>query len=137
VWFADFLNDYVLQLFYCIPTFTEWDAMEELRGWNKAFGKKLLNDMKEQLKKDKMLYKFRITDLKEKYGGLRIYCNGASEEMYKLFAKYERISEVTCIECGKPARYISNGYICPYCEDCIDNRNIYADVDEEGKITYR
>ena len=31
---ADFLNDYVLQLFHCIPTYTEWDALKQYK-WRK------------------------------------------------------------------------------------------------------
>ena len=133
---ADFLNDYVLQLFHCIPTSNEWYAMEGLTGWNKAFGRQLLKDMKKQLIKDHMLFKFRIVDIKEKYGTLRIYCGGATKEMHDLLYRYESLSSHTCIECGKPAKYISGGWICPYCEDCIGDRRIEATVDDDGCIHY-
>lgn len=136
---ADFLNDYVLQLFHCIPTYTEWDALEYgLPGWYKAFGKKLLHEMAKQLKKDKMLYSFRITDIKEKWGSLQIYCGAASKEMYALLHKYENLSYHTCITCGKPAKYLSNGWICPYCEEHFKDEiyKPYAVMSDEGKWEY-
>ena len=38
--------------------------------------------------------------------------------------KYEDLSSITCINCGKPAKYITTGWICPYCEDCISEEDI-------------
>ena len=32
--------------------------------------------------------------------------------------KYEDISYSTCITCGKPAKWISTGWISPFCDDC-------------------
>ena len=32
--------------------------------------------------------------------------------------KYSDLSSRICINCGKPAKYISKGWISPYCEDC-------------------
>ena len=122
---ADFLNDYVLQILHCIPTYTELDALKyECYGWYKRFGKQLMNDMKKQLKKDKMLYSFRITQIKEKYGQLCIYCGTASREMYDLINKYSSMSEHICIECGEDADIITTpyGWQCPYCNNCY-NKN--------------
>lgn len=122
---ADFLNDYVLQILHCIPTYTELDALKYgCYGWYKRFGKQLINDMKKQLKKDKMLYSFRITQIKEKYGQLCIYCGTASREMYDLINKYSSMSEHICIECGEDADIITTpyGWQCPYCNNCY-NKN--------------
>ena len=49
---------------------------------------------------------------------LRWYDAGASEEIQTIINKYEDISYHTCISCGKPAKYLSTGWICPYCEKC-------------------
>lgn len=114
-----FFHDYILQIFHCIPTYTEWDAVEP--GWNKAFGKQYLEDLKKQLKKDKMLYKWRITQIKEKYGKFILSCNYGSPELYNIINKYESLSWHTCIQCGKPATYTSKGWVAPYCEDCVNN----------------
>ena len=136
---ADFLNHYILQLFHCIPTYTEWDALKHYTGWYKAFGKELLKDIDKQLRKDKMRTSWRIMDIKEKYGSLRIYCNYASKEMYRLLDVYEDLSYHTCIECGKPAKYLTGGYILPYCENHFNiNEEIpYATADKMGKWVYK
>ena len=120
-WFKiiKWIDEKVLDRILFLPTFTEWDAVEP--GWNKAFGKQYLKDLKKQLKKDKMLYKWRITQIKEKYGTFILYCNYGSPELYNIINKYESLSWHTCIKCGKPATYTSKGWIAPYCEECVNN----------------
>lgn len=120
-WFKiiKWIDEEVLDRILFLPTFTEWDAVEP--GWNKAFGKQYLEDLKKQLKKDKMLYKWRITQIKEKYGTFILYCNYGSPELYNIINKYESLSWNTCIQCGKPATYTSKGWIAPYCEECVNN----------------
>lgn len=125
---ADFLNDYVLQVIHCIPTYTEIDAMKYgCPGWYKRFGKELLKDMKKQLTKDKMLYSFRITQIKEKYGRFELYCSFATKEMYGLLEKYGSLSEHICIDCGKDADVITSPYTwqCPYCNGCYEKYHSY------------
>ena len=93
-----------------------------------------MKDIDQQLRKDKLRYKWRITDIKEKWGSLQIYCNYGSHELYELLDKYENISYHTCINCGKSAKYLSNGWICPYCEDHYDPKDGYtAIIDENGE----
>jgi hypothetical protein len=111
-WFNNFLDK-----IFILPIYTEWDAVPE--GWRIAFGDQYLRDLKNQLKKDGMLYSWRILQIKEKFGTLRLYCNMGSEDLYKLIDKYEDLSWNTCINCGKPATKISNGWISPYCDDCF------------------
>lgn len=121
LWYYILLGVYeIIRVFHCIPTYTEWDAMPE--GWKKAFGNQYLKDLKRQLKKDKMLYKWRIMDLKEKYGSLQLYCNYGSNDLYKIIDKYEDLSYHTCIRCGKPATKLTECWICPYCDDCYPNK---------------
>lgn len=114
-----FFHNYIIQIFHCLPTYTEWDAVE--KGWNKAFGKQYLKDLKKQLKKDKMLYSWRIMDIKEKWGRFQLYCNYGSKELYNIIDNYEELSWNICIKCGKPATHTSKGWISPYCEDCVNN----------------
>ena len=66
------------------------------------------------------LYDFHIIQIKEKYGGLRFYIEGAPEgsRVDGIISKYESMSERICGVCGKPARYLSMGWIYPWCEDC-------------------
>ena len=64
----------------------------------------------------------RLLLFKEKFGGLRWYDNGFPTEGYEEYKewldKYEELSYKTCIDCGKPAKYFTRGWITPICEDC-------------------
>lgn len=113
-----YFHDYILQIFHCLPTSTEWDAVE--KGWRKAFGNEYLKELKKQLIKDNMLYSWRITQIKEKWGRFQLYCNYGSDDLYKIIDKYEDLSWNICINCGKPSTHISVGWISPYCKECSE-----------------
>jgi hypothetical protein len=102
-------------------TWTEIDTMPY--GWLKAFGMQMVEELKEVIisYKPGFLYKYTIIDIKEKYGGLRWYDNGATREMYDIIEKYENLSYETCIKCGKPATHMTEGWIAPLCDEC-DNK---------------
>jgi hypothetical protein len=93
----------------------------------------LLDELKAQLKKDKMLYKYRIMQIKEKFGGLRWYDSASSQEVFNILQKYEDISYHTCISCGRPADYITSGYILPFCKNCIKPQDIENATDLHAK----
>jgi hypothetical protein len=101
-------------------SFTWEDELPE--GWRKAFCPKMWDELKEILEKHNYLDKFRFVQIKEKWGALRIYDNGAPEEVYDEIedweAKYEKLSEEVCINCGKPSKYVTLGWITFVCEDC-------------------
>ena len=118
-----FIYNYPLQWIHCVPTFTELDSMPD--GWRKAFGIQMCKEIKQALKEINYLRKYRIMQIKEKYGSLRWYDAGNNIEIQNIIDKYERISAKTCINCGKPAKYISRGWISPYCENCIDKNFEY------------
>ena len=122
-----FYHNYILQFFHCLPTYTEWDRVEP--GWNNAFGKQYLNEIKTQLKKDKCLYTWRITDIKEKWGRFQLYCNWGSKELYNIIDKYENLSWNICIKCGKHATHTSRGWICPYCKECAQDVGGYGCIE--------
>lgn len=104
-----------------IPTHTELDAMPI--GWRKSFGIQMCKDIKKVLQSNHYLYKYRITQIKEKFGILHWYDNGSPNGcVYKVVDKYEDISYHTCIICGKPATKLSKGWISPYCDNCIGTR---------------
>lgn len=43
----------------------------------------------------------KVTQVKEKFGGLRFYINGGSDEMYNKITEAEKLSHETCELCGK------------------------------------
>lgn len=112
----------ILDKILFLPSYTELDAMEP--GWRKAFGIQMCKEIKKELKKYKFLYKYRIFQIKEKWGYLHWYDSGHPKDskIYDIVRKYEQISAKTCGVCGKPATKISKGWIYPYCDDCIGDR---------------
>ena len=118
-----------LQWIHCIPMYTELDALD--KGWRKAFGIRICKDIKRSLLREggrKRLKEYRIVQIKEKYGIFHLYDSGGNIKiMLEIIPKYEELSYHTCINCGKPATKRSTGWICPYCDDCIGDRN-YVDI---------
>lgn len=99
--------------------YTELDDMPD--GWRMAFGEQMCEEILEELRANNMVDKYRILQIKEKYGQLRFYDNGFTQHGYDIISKYTEISERTCINCGKPATKISTGWISPWCDDCADS----------------
>lgn len=114
---------------FFVPSSTELDAMPD--GWRKVFGLQMCEEIKQSLLKSggrKALRAYRILQIKEKFGGLRWYDSNSNEEVWKIISKYEDLSYKICINCGKPAEYISKGWISPYCGDCIGNKQDYVKI---------
>ena len=109
--------------------YTELDALPD--GWQKAFGIQMCDELRDALVEDGDLDRWRIEQLKEKWGGMRLYDNGYKQgsRIPDIIAKYERISERTCINCGKPATKVTCGWIMPFCDDCVPSERC-ADIDE-------
>lgn len=110
-------------------SYTELDAMPN--GWRKAFGEQMCEEIKEELEKHNILDKYRISQIKEKYGRLCWYDFGCTEKMlHEIIPKYEELSKHTCICCGKPATKMTLGWISPYCDDCCPMSEYATSVDE-------
>jgi len=68
---------------------------------------------------------FQVDQLKEKFGGIRLYFSNTSninEELFAIAGWLEDESYVTCCVCGKPADYYSTGWILPYCKECAEKQ---------------
>ena len=103
---------------YCY-THTLLDLLPDT--WYKAFGEDLCKDLKKILIEDGLLDDFRIEEIKEKYGTLRIYTNFTSDKIDEVLRKYEDLSMMTCICCGKPAtHYNTSGWINFVCKNCAE-----------------
>lgn len=92
-------------------------------GWWNSFGEQMCQEIQDEVDgwTDEELEWFDIT-VKEKYGELRIYCSNGNDTLDKIFYKYETLARHTCIGCGAPAHWISNGWISPWCDDCARAR---------------
>ena len=111
-------------------TYLDWIP----HGWKKAFGKQLCKDLRKALIKDKNLYKFRFSDIKEKYGTLRFHHFGAGKNTDYVLMRYEQLSQCYCEHCGKPARYVTDGWIEYLCEDCA-KEIIKSEYLNEARLT--
>lgn len=99
------------------------------KGWRKAFGKELSNELMSECSKysktESWKNIFRVSDVKEKWGRLIISatCTASDKDnkIFNILDKYEDISWNYCIDCGKPSKYQTKGWIAPYCHKCIKN----------------
>jgi len=61
----------------------------------------------------------QVCQIKEKFAGLRFYTGGCTDEQHKIINKYEKLSEKTCENCGKPGEIIlKSGWFRCECETC-------------------
>lgn len=109
---------------FCGYGFTEYDNLPY--GWQQAFGKQLLEDIKSAYKEDKKKNRhlkwkdaLRFTQIKEKYGELCLYAD-ATKRISNVLRKYELLSICYCPNCGKPVRYCTKGWVSYLCEDCFN-----------------
>ena len=112
----------------------EYDLPE---GWMQLF-LQCCKDIKEPLEKVGYLNKFRFLQIKEKWGRMELYCHGATDEVLRIIDKYRFLSQQVCSICGKPANVMTYGYVCPYCNRCVMDSDMYVDEAEiiEIKTSY-
>lgn len=122
---------------------TKLDWMPD--GWRKVFGEQMCEEIKQELircskimnvNKSILLNSYNITDIKEKYGTLRWYDTGEPimGKINEIVDKYERLSMCYCINCGKPVRYRTKGWIEYLCEDCA-KKTIKSEYLDECRLT--
>ena len=99
-------------------SYTELDNLPT--GWMKAFGIPMCVEIRDALIEDGDLERWRIVQMKEKYGALALYDNGHKHgsRIPNIIRKYEALSTRTCIMCGKPATKVTCWWISPYCDKC-------------------
>lgn len=61
--------------------------------------------------------------VKEKFGGLRFYTNGGSDEVDAFIRAAEEESFKTCEHCGEPGTTRGGGWIRTLCDKCEDKYN--------------
>lgn len=101
-----------------------WTWLDDMpRGWKKAFGKMLCEELRNELVKYHALRSYKLLQVKEKYGGLRWYDAGFVGNVAEIINSYSHLSENICIVCGKPdVPMINDGWISPWCFDCWKKR---------------
>ena len=61
------------------------------------------------------------SQIKEKYGTLRVYMMSTTDEIEDLIEEYEVLSETVCELCGSPGKINDDGWISVRCDTCRKN----------------
>lgn len=64
----------------------------------------------------------QICQVKEKFGGLRFYINGGSEDIFKRIHLAESASYITCEKCGELGEIRGGGWIQTLCDEHSEGR---------------
>lgn len=70
-----------------------------------------------------ILYSFMFTQVKEKYGTMRLYNNGYTADMLPIIMLYEGFSEYVCEDCGDFATKQTTHWIGSYCYTCYIHKH--------------
>jgi DNA-directed RNA polymerase subunit RPC12/RpoP len=129
-WHRNKVKDYSYTMYDFVPI-----------GWKRAFGKIMLEEYREVLIRNHYLNDFQWIEVKEKYGTLRLYSNGAPGEVLRLESKYDYTSGFFCISCGRiNSPVLTNGWVEPLCEDCYNKRIVkqrrWHEKNCKGTFTY-
>lgn len=96
-------------------------------GWAKAFGILMMADIQNEVNtwpKEEQ-ERFFFTDIKEKFGELRVYTSHCTDKLFEILEAYCAISRNVCIICGKlDVPMVNRGWISPYCRDCATKADI-------------
>lgn len=103
----------------------EWTFLDDIpEGWKKAFGVQMCEELRDILIEGDCLDSYHIAQTKEKYGQLRWYDCGVSKKVadkyHAWLSKYTKLSEETCIKCGKPGTMRNDGWVSPWCDECYE-----------------
>jgi hypothetical protein len=91
--------------------FKQVKALECHDGWIP-----LIKQLCEEIELLKGEIDVHFTQIKEKWGLLRIYVNSAPDEIYKLLNSYEIKSGTICEVCGEPGIRRKGGWISTLCD---------------------
>jgi len=71
-----------------------------------------------------------VVQVKEKFGSLRFYINGGTEEHYNYIRFAEHLSARTCETCGAPGKMRGQGWYYTACDEHTDKDDLNDDTSE-------
>lgn len=105
------------------------------KGWTSLFGAELLHDISIQIVNENKESDYEITEIKEKYGSLRVYMSNYDDTMNNIIDSYSCLSSRTCTQCGQMLNIcITMNYILPICESCLRFENMQSKQKTEQHI---
>lgn len=90
-------------------------------GWAKLIWD-TCEEIEQYLKTHELGYNFKFEQIKQKFGGLRIYSNG-DQTICDILDRAEDKSFHICEDCGKPGKPNTDGWITTLCDECRDEEN--------------
>ena len=79
---------------------------------------KLCQDIDKMEKPDN----FEVVQVKQKFGGLRFYCDNITDEIAQRIREAEDESYKTCEKCSAEATAFSDGWITTLCKKCVSEK---------------
>jgi hypothetical protein len=80
--------------------------------------KRILADQPEKIKAELEYFPVKFDQIKEKYGGLRIYFTGGDDYVDGIVSMAEEYSYKVCEVCGNSGKPNKGGWITTLCESC-------------------
>jgi hypothetical protein len=80
--------------------------------------KRILADQPEKIKAELEYFPVKFDQVKEKYGGLRIYFSGGDDYVDGIVSMAEEYSYKVCEVCGNAGKPNKGGWITTLCESC-------------------
>ena len=80
--------------------------------------KRILADQPEKIKEELEYFPVKFDQIKEKYGGLRIYFSGGDDYVEGVVSMAEEFSYKVCEVCGNAGKPNKGGWITTLCENC-------------------
>ena len=80
--------------------------------------KRILADQPEKIKAELEYFPVKFDQVKEKYGGLRIYFTGGDDYVDGIISMAEEYSYKVCEVCGNAGKPNKGGWITTLCESC-------------------
>jgi hypothetical protein len=84
-----------------------------------------------RVKQGKDIAQVEVTQIKEKFGGLRFYYDGGDDEISGMVRMAEAWADIACEECGGIGKRRSGGWIRTLCDKHEDERN--ARIEEQAR----
>ena len=104
-------------------------------GWRKTFVPEMIVELSNAL--GTYVEDFEVYQVKEKYGSLTIYWGWKHRDytdeenqdrkdidgtVKNIVDKYRKISDHTCVKCGRKATFPSAHWVTPWCDSCRDRK---------------
>lgn len=98
-------------------SYTEMWSLPE--GWHKLF-LLLCKELRPHIEKAGLLNTWYFTQLKEKYGTMRVYTCNTPKTIDHLIDLYECYSKYVCFVCGNDTRWETTGWVSYLCDKCAE-----------------